>query len=214
MIQRGYIYRFGPVFLILAGTSLIAGAAQTDKTPPKQPEARDSTVVAGSRGVPDDYVIGSGDVLQVSVWKEPDVTVPTVVVRPDGRIAIPLIKDVEVAGLTPMQAEKRITDLLSKYINTPNVTVVVTTINSKKVYVLGAVKKAGPLPYTYRMSVMQALSEAGGLTEYAKRKKIYVLRTENGKDYRLPFDYNAVIKGEKMEQNIQLLAGDTVVVPQ
>ena len=92
-------------------------------------------------------------------------------------------------------------------------TVVVTAINSKKVYVLGGVKKEGPLPYTYRMSVIQALTEAGGLTEYAKRKKIYGLRTENGKDYRLPFDYDAVIKGEKMEQNIQLLAGDTVVVP-
>jgi polysaccharide biosynthesis/export protein len=213
VIQKGYIHRLGPVFLILAGTGLIAGATQADKAPPKQPEANDSTVVAGNRGVPDDYVIGSGDVLHIAVWKEPDVTVPTVVVRPDGRIAIPLIKDVEVAGLTPLQAEKLITDLLSKYINTPNVTVVVTTINSKKVYVLGGVKKEGPLPYTYRMSVMQALSEAGGLTEYAKRKKIYVLRTENGKDYRLPFDYDAVIKGEKMEQNIQLLAGDTVVVP-
>lgn len=213
MIQKGSTHRLGPVFLILAGTSLIAGAAQTDKTPPKQPEASDSTVIARNRGVPDDYVIGSGDILQIAVWKELEVSVPTVVVRPDGRIAIPLIKDVEVAGLTPMQAEKVITDLLSKYINAPNVTVVVTTINSKKVYVLGGVKKEGPLPYTYRMSVIQALTEAGGLTEYAKRKKIYVLRTENGKDYRLPFDYDSVIKGEKMEQNIQLLAGDTVVVP-
>lgn len=213
MIQKGSIHRLGPVFLILAGTSLIAGAAQTDKTPPKQPEASDSTVIARNRGVPDDYVIGSGDILQIAVWKELEVSVPTVVVRPDGRIAIPLIKDVEVAGLTPEQAEKSITTLLSKYINTPNVTVVVTAINSKKVYVLGGVKKEGPLPYTYRMSVIQALTEAGGLTEYAKRKKIYVLRTENGKDYRLPFDYDAVIKGEKMEQNIQLLAGDTVVVP-
>jgi len=187
------------------------GVAQVNQTP--NPGADESSAAVKVRGVPDDYIIGSGDVLQIAVWKEPEVSVPTVVVRPDGRIAIPLIKDVEVAGLSPEQAETQITTQLSKYINTPNVTVVVATINSKKVYVLGGVKKEGPLPYTYRMSVIQALSEAGGLTEYAKRKKIYVLRTENGKDYRLPFDYDAVIKGEKMEQNIQLLAGDTVVVP-
>lgn len=205
--------KFVSAFLILAGAGCLASAAQAGKPPSKQSESDDSAVVTGSRGVPDGYVIGAGDVLQIAVWKEPEVSVPTVVVRPDGRIAIPLIKDVEVAGLSPTLAEKEITILLSKYINTPNVTVVVAAINSKKVYVLGGVKKEGPLAYTYRMSVMQALTEAGGLTEYAKRKKIYVLRTENGKDYRLPFDYDSVIKGEKMEQNIQLLAGDTVVVP-
>jgi polysaccharide biosynthesis/export protein len=78
---------------------------------------------------------------------------------------------------------------------------------------IGAVKKEGPIQYTYRMTVMQALSEAGGLTEYAKRKKIYVLRTENGKEYRLPFDYDAVLKGERMDSNIPLLPNDTLVVP-
>ena len=207
MIRKRIISTIGPVFLMLP----VIGVAQGNQTP--KPGADESSPTVKVRGVPDDYIIGSGDVLQIAVWKEPEVSVPTVVVRPDGRIAIPLIKDVEVAGLSPEQAETQITTQLSKYINTPNVTVVVATINSKKVYVLGGVKKEGPLPYTYRMSVMQALSEAGGLTEYAKRKKIYVLRTENGKDYRLPFDYDAVIKGEKMEQNIQLLAGDTVVVP-
>lgn len=215
MIRKRFALKIGPVFLLVAGTCLIATAAQADKTPakPRDSGGGDSAAVTKSRGVSDDYIIGAGDTLQIAVWKEPDVSVPTVVVRPDGRIAIPLIKDVVVGGMTPEEAEKEITAQLSKYINTPNVTVVVATINSKKVYVLGGVKKEGPLPYTYRMSVMQALSEAGGLTEYAKRKKIYVLRTENGKDYRLPFDYDAVIKGEKMEENIQLLAGDTVVVP-
>ena len=215
MIRKRFALKIGPVFLLVAGTCLIATAAQADKptAKPRDSGGGDSAVVTKSRGVSDDYIIGAGDTLQIAVWKEPDVSVPTVVVRPDGRIAIPLIKDVVVGGMTPEGAEKEITAQLSKYINTPNVTVVVATINSKKVYVLGGVKKEGPLPYTYRMSVMQALSEAGGLTEYAKRKKIYVLRTENGKDYRLPFDYDAVIKGEKMEENIQLLAGDTVVVP-
>lgn len=165
--------------------------------------------------VPGDYLIGAGDVLQISVWKEPEVSVPIVVVRPDGMIAMPLLKEVEVAGLTPTQAEKQITERLSKLqlINNADVTVVVTAINSKKVYVVGAVKKEGPLPYSYRMRVMQAISEAGGLNDFAKRKKIYVLRKENGQDSRLAFNYDQVIKGEKTEQNIELLPGDTLVVP-
>jgi polysaccharide export outer membrane protein len=164
-------------------------------------------------GVADDYQIGSGDTLQIAVWKEPDVTVPSVVVRPDGRITVPLIKEVAVAGLTPREVEKVITEGLSKFINDANVTVVVASINSKKVYVIGAVRKEGTLPYTYGMTVMQALSEAGGLTDYAKRKKIYVLRTEAGREYRLDFNYEEAVRGERMEQNVILLPGDTVVIP-
>src|SRR5262249_3789191 len=165
--------------------------------PPSSPSTDLSSSIdsfSRNRGVPDDYVIGSGDVLQISVWKEPDASVPSVVVRPDGKIAMPLLKEVEVVGLTPSQGERVITDRLSRLINGADVTVVVTTINSKKVYVVGAARREGPLPYTYRMSVMQAISEAGGLNDYAKRKKIYILRTENGKDYRLPFNYDEVIR--------------------
>jgi polysaccharide export outer membrane protein len=162
----------------------------------------------------DDYRIGAGDTLQIAVWKEPEASVPAVVVRPDGRITMPLIKDVEVAGLTPRQAEAAITAGFAKFITDPNVTVVVATINSKKVYLIGAVRKEGPLPYTYGITVIQALSEAGGLTDYAKRKRIYILRTEGGREYRLDFNYEEVIRGEHMEQNVVLLPGDTVVVPQ
>jgi polysaccharide export outer membrane protein len=93
------------------------------------------------------------------------------------------------------------------------VTVVIATISSKKIYVIGGVRKEGPLPYTYGMTVMQALSEAGGLNEYAKPKKIYILRTESGKEYRLNFNYDEVVKGERMEQNILLLPSDTLVIP-
>ena len=172
------------------------------------------TPSAASEGhASNDYQIGAGDVLQISVWKEPDASIPSVIVRPDGKIAMPLLKEVDVAGMTPKQVERVITERLSPLINAPEVTVVVTAINSKRVYILGAVKKEGPLSYTYRMNVIQALSEAGGLTEYAKRKRIYILRNENGKDLRLPFNYDEVIRGEKMEQNIALLPGDTLVVP-
>lgn len=175
--------------------------------PPETQEAQKS------RGVPEDYTIGEGDVLQISVWKEPDASVPSVVVRPDGKIAMPIIKEIRVIGLRPVELEKTITERLSKFIPAADVTVVVSAIHSKKIYVLGAVKKEGPIPYTYRMTVMQALSEAGGLNDYAKRKKIYVLRTENGKEYRLSFNYDAVLKGEHMELNIPLMAGDTLVIP-
>jgi polysaccharide export outer membrane protein len=160
-----------------------------------------------------DYRIGPGDVLQVSVWKEADASIPSVVVRPDGKIGLPLLKDVEVVGLTPHEAETMITRRLEKFIPEADVAVVVKDINSKKVYIVGAVKKEGPIRYAYSMTVMQAISEAGGLSDYAKRKKIYVLRSENGKDYRLPFDYDAVLRGERMELNIPLLPGDTLIVP-
>jgi polysaccharide export outer membrane protein len=163
--------------------------------------------------VPDDYLIGAGDTLQISVWKETEVSVPAATVRPDGRITVPLIKEVAVAGLTPRQAEKVITDGLAKFITDANVTVVVTAMHSKKVFVIGAARKEGPLAYTYGMSVMQALSEAGGLTDYAKRKRIYILRTESGRQYRMDFNYDEAIRGERMDQNIVLLPDDTVVIP-
>ena len=187
-------------------------------TPPsgtRSAPAADATIpeTQKDRGVPDDYRIGAGDLLTISVWKEPDASVPSAVVRTDGKISMPLLKEVEVAGLTPTQVEKTITAKLSKLINGADVTVVVTAINSKKVYVVGAVRREGPIAFTYRMSVMQAISEAGGLTDYAKRKKIYVLRTENGKEYRIAFNYDQVIRGSNPEQNIELLPGDTLVIP-
>jgi polysaccharide biosynthesis/export protein len=184
---------------------------------PSPPAAEAGTSItkptAVDRGVPNDYQISAGDVLHISVWHEPDATIPGVVVRPDGKISMPLLKEVAVLGLTPTQLEKQITQQLSKFLTAPDVTVIVTGINGQKIYFIGAVKKEGPLPYTYRMSVMQALSEAGGLTDYAKRKKIYVLRTENGRQFKLLFDYDAVLKGQRMELNIPLMAGDTIVVP-
>ena len=191
-----------------------SGAVADRAASTQDPVAAPKDNLSKSGSVPEDYQIGAGDALQISVWKEPDVSVPSVVVRPDGMITVPLIKDVAVGGMTPRQVEKVIADGFAKYITDPNVTVVVSAINSKKVYLVGAVKNEGPLPYTYRMTVMQALSEAGGLTEYARRKKIYIIRNESGRDYRLDFDYDEVVKGERMEQNIVLMPGDTIIIPQ
>ena len=180
-----------------------------------EPEAVGSVKPAvANRGVPDEYRIGEGDVLQLSVWGEPAASVPSGVVRPDGMISMPLIKDIRVAGLTPAEAERAITEVLSKQIRAADVTVIVSQINSKKIFFVGGgVKKEGPISFTYRMTIMQAISEAGGLSDYAKRKKIYVLRNENGRQYKLPFDYDAVLRGEHMELNLPLLPGDTIVVP-
>jgi len=197
-----------PVQLETASPVMTAAPAVT---PPPQMQAVQAPAV--SRGVSDDYVIGSGDTLQISVWNHVEASVPAVVVLPDGKITVPLIHEVDVAGLTPPQAEQKITEKLSKFIEDPNVTVVVATTNSKKVYVVGAARKEGPLPYTYGMTVLQAISEAGGLTDYAKRKKIYILHTEEGLTYQQNFNYDEVIKGQNMKQNTVLLPGDTLVIP-
>jgi len=193
-----------------------AGAPEAVAQPTGTPAADPGGVKAkapseGIRG--DDYLIGEGDILQISVFGEPTASVAGATVRPDGKISVPLVKDVLVAGLTPAKVESILQEQLAKSIRAPDVTVIVSQINSKKIFMTGAVKREGPLKYTYRMTVLQAISEAGGLSDYAKRKKIYILHYENGRQYRLPFDYIAVLKGEHMEQNILLAPGDTIVVP-
>ena len=181
--------------------------------PPEKPGASAEKVAVVERGLANDYQIGAGDVLHIGVFHEPDATVQSVVVRTDGKISMPLIKEVSVMGLTPSQLEKQITEQLSKFLTAPDVTVIVTSINSKKVYVIGAVRKEGPLTYTYPMNILQALIDAGGLSDFAKRKKIYVLRTQNGRSLKLPFDYDAALKGEHLELNVPVLPGDTIIVP-
>jgi polysaccharide export outer membrane protein len=191
-----------------------AGNTRSASSPP--PEKRGAGIEKSAvveRGVPDDYQIGAGDFLRIEVFHEPDATVPSVVVRTDGKISMPLIKEIAVLGLTPSQLENLITEQLSKFLTAPDVTVIVTSINSKKVYVIGAVRHEGPMPYTYPMNVLQALIDAGGLSDFAKRKKIYVLRTKNGRSLKLPFDYDAALKGEHLELNVPLMPGDTIVVP-
>jgi polysaccharide export outer membrane protein len=158
-----------------------------------------------------DYVLGSDDQLHITVWKESDLTV-TLPVRPDGKISLPLINDIQAAGLTPMELRDSITEKLKKYIADPRVTVVVTAMNSRRVFVSGEVVHTGAIPLLPNMTMLQALA-AAGFTQFANLKGIYVLRMENGKQVKLPFNYKAVIKGNHPEQNILLKPGDTVVVP-
>jgi polysaccharide export outer membrane protein len=157
-------------------------------------------------------VIGPEDVLDISVWKEPDVS-RVVPVRPDGRISLPLINDVLAAGMSPQQLASNVAEKLRKYLNEPQVTVIVTQINSQRVFVVGEVLRAGAFPLIPGMTVLQALSSAGGFTTFADVKKIHVMRLHDGKHLELPFNYRDVLKGDNPEQNIKLEPGDTVVVP-
>jgi polysaccharide biosynthesis/export protein len=158
-----------------------------------------------------EYVIGPEDVLHIAVWKENDLTA-TLPVRPDGKISLPLLDDVQAAGLTPKQLADSVTEKLRKYIADPRVTVVVTAINSKRIYLVGEVLHAGATPMLPNMTVLQALSSAG-LNQFANTKRIYVLRTANGKQQKLPVNYRKLVKGEEIEQNYILQPGDTIVVP-
>jgi len=162
---------------------------------------------------PAEYRIGPGDVLGIEVWKEPDASIASAPVRPDGKLSLPMVGEVEATGLTPTGLEVLLTTRYREYIRDTHVTVVVKEINSKKVYLVGEVKKEGPVRIQAPITVLQALAEAGGVTDYAKRRKIYVLRSVDGRQVKLPFDYDAVLRGENTEQNVTLLTGDTVVVP-
>jgi polysaccharide export outer membrane protein len=179
------------------------GSANKDKPEPAQ--------AGGAAAAGADYVIGADDTLHISVWKEPDLTA-TLPVRPDGKISLPLLNDVTAAGLTPLQLGASITEKLKKYISDPHVTVVVTAMNSRRIFVTGEVTHTGAMPLLPNMTMLQVLSSAG-FTQFANVKNIYLLRTENGKQVKLPFNYKDVVKGNHPEQNIMLKPGDTVVVP-
>jgi polysaccharide export outer membrane protein len=158
------------------------------------------------------YVIGPEDVLDVNVWKEPTIS-RTVPVRPDGKISLPLLNDIQAAGLTPQQLGTAITADLHKYLENPQVTVIVTAINSQRFYILGEVTRPGTFQLLPNMTVLQALSDGGGFTPFAKLSNIYVLRTVNGRQEKFPFNYKDVLKGNKPQENLVLMPGDTIVVP-
>ncbi len=197
-----------PLVLIVAVLLICAAMADNQN----KPDTQQSGPAAPEMKAGPDYVIGPEDVLNVDVWNEKQMS-GQVIVRPDGKISIPLINDVIAAGKTPTALAQDITTALKQYVEDPRVTVVVVAINSKRYYVLGEVGKPGAFPLLPNMTVLQALSAAGGPTEYASLSKIYVLRQENGAQVKRTFNYKQVIKGEKPEQNLLLKPGDTIVVP-
>jgi len=158
------------------------------------------------------YSIGPEDVLTIDVWKEPELS-RTVPVRRDGKISLPLLNDVQAAGLTPTQLSSEIVAKLHATVINPHVTVIVAQMSSQRIYILGQVTRGGAYPLVPDMTAVQALSIAGGFTPFAKLKKIYIMRTENGENKVFPINYKDVISGRKSQQNIQLKPGDTIVVP-
>jgi polysaccharide biosynthesis/export protein len=191
--------------LLFASFAAAQGVPAQKPNTPVQPPASASPVDA-------DYKIGPQDVLRIDVWKEPDIS-RVIPVRPDGKISVPLLNDVQASGLTAMELAASLRESLSKYLTNPQVTVTVNEINSRRVYITGEVLHPGTFPLLPNMTVLQALSGAGGFTQFAKPKNIYVLRTEVGKQVKHPFNYKEVVKGNLADQNIFLLPGDVIVVP-
>ena len=204
VMKLGVLMAMGLLALAMLGQS--GDAVKNDEAKSDKPAA-----TAQDTGAPSDYVIGADDTLRISVWKEPDLS-EILPVRPDGKISMPLLNDIPAAGLTPLQLKDSITEKLKKFIADPRVTVVVTAMNSQRVFVSGEVLHSGPIALLPHMTVLQALSQAG-FNQFANLKGIYLLRSENGKQEKIPFNYKEVIKGNRPEQNIMLKPGDTVVVP-
>lgn len=168
-------------------------------------------VAAATPALDKTYIIGASDAISVSVFKEPALSA-TVLVRPDGMISVPLLGDVPAAGKTPMQLAAEITEKLKKFIEDPNVTVILTEMNSKRVYLIGEVGRTGPLEMTPGMTLLQAIATAGGLSDFANTKKIYILRREDGQQKKIPVHYKQALRGD-LSLNLPLKPGDTIVVP-
>jgi polysaccharide export outer membrane protein len=202
--------------LILAAslTASSAAAAQQpagSQPPGSQPQAATSAPPTGV-SLPVGYVIGPEDVLTIVFWRDKDLSAD-VVVRPDGKISLPLLNDVVAAGYTPEELRVQLVKGAAKFLEDPNATVVVKEIHSRKVFVTGQVGKSGSYPLIGEMNVLQMIAHVGGLLEYADSKNIVVLRAENGQERRFKFNYKDVVKGKNLQQNILLKPGDTVVVP-
>lgn len=198
------------VFLATTGLPSAAQSRATAKNRPAQPSPGDGGSEVKPATTDPGYILGAEDVIIINVWKEPELSMG-LQVRPDGKISLPLLNDLQAAGMTPVQLGMSITEKLKKFVANPQVTVIVQAINSRRIHMVGEVGRAGTIPLLPDMTVLQAL--AGGFTQFANTKKIYILRTENGVQTKYPFNYKEVINGKRPEQNILLKPGDTIVVP-
>jgi polysaccharide biosynthesis/export protein len=195
--------------LICGVVTLLASHVST------QEPARANAPAASAQGVsvPSDYVIGIEDSLGIVFWREQDKALTTdVVVRPDGKISVPMLNDVMAVGLTPEQLAAAVQQAASKYIRDAAATVVVREIRSRRVFVMGEVAKPGAVPLAGGMNVLQALAEAGGFLEHANKTNVTIVRTQGSREQRFKFNYKDIVKGKNPEQNIRLLPGDTVLV--
>jgi polysaccharide biosynthesis/export protein len=203
--------------LVSIASVFVLGAASLAQTAAANYSASGKTEATGNTGVGQsvlgDYVIGSEDVLAINVWKEPEIS-KTVPVRPDGKITLPLIGDIQASGLTTGKLQENIAIGLRSYVSSPAVTVMVQEVKSKNFNIVGEISKPGSYALTEPVTVLDAIAIGGGLRDFAKTGHIYVLRANaGGSPEKLPFDYKQVINGKKLSQNVQLRPGDTVVIP-
>jgi len=206
------------VILALLAPGLLCLAQ--DKDPAAKPAHAEPSPADASAAAPpamawgtesETYIIGPSDSVAISVWKEGTLS-GTLLVRPDGMISMPLLGDIQASGLTPPQLADQIETKLKKFIQDPRVSVVLTQIKSKVIYMMGEFGKKGPIDMTPGMTLLQAIASAGGLSEFANSKKIYILRDEGGKHLKIPVHYKAALKGDST-LNLLLKPGDTLVAP-
>ena len=213
--EKPAIRLFLTVFIVMMFTCP-ATAQDAATTPPAAPPptAKPDTAAQATAGVrPDAYIIGAEDVLSIYVWREPEMS-KSVPVRPDGMISLPLIGEIKATGYTPVQLQGVLADAMKKYVSDPQVTVIVDKISSLSFNMVGEIGRPGSYPLTRRMTVLDAIAMGGGFKDFAKTKKIYILRVgANGTEQRISFNYKQVIKGVNPQQNIELQPRDTIVVP-
>jgi polysaccharide export outer membrane protein len=183
------------------GASALAGPTSTHEAD-----------IAAAKPHDNSFVIGNDDVLAINVWKEPDIS-RSIPVRSDGKISLPLVGELQAAGLTPLRLESDIAGRLKNYISEPEVTVIVQQVNSQKFNILGQVARPGSYVIANSPTVLDAIALAGGFRDFAKKKSVYVLRQGSSGESRVPFNYKDVIQGKNMSQNVKLRPGDTIIVP-
>lgn len=213
-MKCGALKAFVPGLMLVLGCFL-PGFAQS--TPSENAVAANSNAQAdmgaSNKAHDENFVIGNDDVLAISVWKEPELT-KAIPVRSDGKISLPLVGEIQAAGRTPLQLEENITEKLKGFITSPEVTVIVQQVNSRKYNVLGEVSKPGSFPLTASTTIMDAIATSGGFKDFAKKSGVYVLRKgPDGRETRLNFNYKDFIKGKNSSQNIKIEPNDTIIVP-
>ena len=190
--------------------SLIIAIGQLAAAEKKTASAKQT---GSAKAGPKDYKIGAGDILDITIWKEPDLSRAEILVRTDGKISFPLLNDVQAAGLTPLEMKRNMEAGLKEFISNPFVTVTVRSPESQKIYILGEVLNTGEYPLTKHLTVLQAFALAGGFTDWASKKEIILMRKEGGKEKLYRINYKNIVKGKDLGQNLKLKADDTIIVP-
>jgi polysaccharide export outer membrane protein len=201
------------VLSIALGARLGAAQSPANESAVSEKESAQTDPNSANKAHDDSFVIGTEDVLSISVWNEPNLT-RAVPVRSDGKISLPLIGEIQASGKTPLQLEQELTEKLKGFITSPQVNVIVQQINSRKYNVMGEVTKPGMYPLTGTTTIMDAIAKAGGFRDFAKKTGVYVLRKgPDGREEHLKFNYKDFIKGKNFNQNVEIRPNDTIIIP-